>query len=1591
MDRVTAHARLRLLVSVLFALFFAMPALASTLQPTSSSAPDSVLMVRLPGHVLPALAKATLLPSKPDADAQPLTLTIVLKHDDQAGFTSYLKDLYDPHSKIFHHYLTQPEIADRFGPSQSDYDSMLAYLQGHGFTLVKGSANRLTLTVRGTRAAAERAFLVGIDDYKLGARTFYANDRDPSMPESLAARVIDITGMANFAEPRPTWDAIKNAFAPTVCTLAALSCVEVNQTRRNQVYQECLDDIKAAAAGNLLPLFSAQCVPTPPSPSTQLKPADVTPLKPSTPTGAGQTVGLLEFDSYVPSDVSNYLNLLGSTATISQVTEKNVNGGVAPGPAQSEVLLDIDAILSIAPGANVVVYDAPFSGRGSFQASFNQMVTDKVSIISNSWAYCEDQTTLADVQSIDSILQNAAAGGISVFNGAGDTGSTCLDGSPNTVAVPADSPNATAVGGSSLALGPGFTYAGETWWNGSISTPPSGQGGFGVSRFFPAATYQIPLSGTTSRSVPDVAINADPAQGVQICEASAGGCPSGALYGGTSVAAPIWAALTANLNEELGKNLGALNPTIYPLANTAAFHNGTSMGSDFAHVGLGSPNLNAIHVLLTHATVGTPDATQSQVAAFFTLPYPFAENVTGVPADGKTLGYVVVQLFDVNDNSVSGKTVTLAASGGSSSISPSSGVSDSNGEVVFTVTDLTPETSTFTATDSTDGVHISAAPTVAFVVPPATSASLAAFPTTVTADGKSLATLTVTTQDSLGRPTPGKVIALTQSSGKSVISGPNPMVTDNNGQLQLGASDTNSEIVTYSATDVTDGNLPIPNQPSVTFSNATNPGCASGTPVGAPGLTVSAFATGFIAQAFNYGDVNWGCNGAFPPAFDSSGNAYVTNFFEGNIYKFPSTGGVASPATLLTPTSLGKTLAQMVFDGGNLYAAQSTASPTNFNNGSVLQIDPSTGAVLRTVASGLTCTVALAVDPLSGDLFTDDNCSGAGSDNGAIWRISNLGTTPTVSIYATLPVTENGQISFASDGTMYVLGGFNGTPTLFTVSGTNGPTPPTVTTLSGPISPDSVVAQGTGTSGGAQFLVLDQTPTGAASPETTTFDLVPTPPTTASILTLNGSLGGLDVGPDGCLYGATGNAVFKLTNNLGACLYTSSMALPSLVLTPPAVSPNPAQGSPQTFVTSFHFATAPDGTPVELNVSGVNPQSIQSNTVGGIASFTYTGAHQGVDTLATSATLNGSPLTSNQSLVTWGPGTDVTYLTLNRSQTAGTPNQPARLAANLTNASVSPIVPIAGQPVTFNLGGAICSATTNAKGNAACLATPTGTGIVTLTANFRGTSLYNPSSDSKSFNVVQIVASPTPTLTPTATPTATLTPTTTPTPTATPTPALPGTGFSAPGATISASPGQQVSATFSALNATGAAETLSSVTVALSDPGVFSALALSANGQAATAGASPPLTDNTFTFAPPIALAAGASVTFTANATVAAHPAMAASNMRFASADLIRVASLTMTRNSTRLPFFGALMMLGLMLMAWPISRRNRLIGAAMLVMVLAMSQVGCNGGSGSSSPPPPPPATVSSTITVTAASVSGGSGATVGLPLTIATVTAPP
>ncbi len=283
--------------------------------------------VRIPGHTLPALAGAQRVAATivPDSDA--LTLTIVLNRDDERGFDRYLRALQDPTSPHYQRFLTQAEIADRFGPSRRAYDDVRRYLRTQGLTFVEGSANRLTMVVRGTRAAVERAFDVGIADYQMGDRTFFANERDPALPKSLASHVQAVNGLASLATPQHNERAIRIALFHVGCFIRLLGLAGQNKLPATAAgirkdFKDCVNlQAKTVGYGKI---YNGT---DPPAPTWRAL------------DGTGQTIGLLEWDTFDPQDVKDFIDLLGLPAsTFDNVTQvhrerRSAGGGEPSGGA----------------------------------------------------------------------------------------------------------------------------------------------------------------------------------------------------------------------------------------------------------------------------------------------------------------------------------------------------------------------------------------------------------------------------------------------------------------------------------------------------------------------------------------------------------------------------------------------------------------------------------------------------------------------------------------------------------------------------------------------------------------------------------------------------------------------------------------------------------------------------------------------------------------------------------------------------------------------------------------------------------------------------------------------------------------------------------------------------------------------------------------------------------------------------------------------------------------------------------------------------------------------------------------------------------
>ena len=287
----------------------------------------------------------------------------------------------------------------------------------------------------------------------------------------------------------------------------------------------------------------------------------------ATDSGTGECIALIELGGgYNSADLTTYFQQLN--VPLPTVTSISVDGGSnqptgTVDSADGEVDLDIEVAGAVAPGAHIVVYFAPNTDQGFLDAVTDAIHdgTNKPSVVSISWGSAEANWTAQAMQTMDAAFQSAATMGVTVCVAAGDNGSSdgVTDGQSH-VDFPASSSYALACGGTRLDVSNGV--ASESVWNDNNGSATGG----GISDVFDLPAWQVGMNVPPSananqrvgRGVPDVTGDADPQTGYSVYVDG-----QGAVFGGTSAVAPLWAGLIALINEQRGSAVGYLNPILY--------------------------------------------------------------------------------------------------------------------------------------------------------------------------------------------------------------------------------------------------------------------------------------------------------------------------------------------------------------------------------------------------------------------------------------------------------------------------------------------------------------------------------------------------------------------------------------------------------------------------------------------------------------------------------------------------------------------------------------------------------------------------------------------------------------------------------------------------------------------------------------------------------------------------------------------------------------------------------------------------------------------------------------------------------------------
>ena len=515
--------RLPLLVA---ASFLALEASGQTLRVLPSEEPTAVNRLHLrPIGRLPA--------------SQCLDLAIGLPLRNQAELDELLRQLYNPTSPNFRKFLTPEQFTERFGPTENDYQAVIAFLQTNGLAVTGTHSDRMLLDVSGSVANIEKAFHLTMRLYQhpTEKRQFYAPDVNPSIPSNIP--ILGINGLNDYTLPRPLLH-------------------ERKATSTNRPSSKATPAEGSGPAVNGINTYVGSDFRNAYVPGVTLN-------------GAGQAVGLLEFDGYDASDITTYEQDYGlPNVPLMNVLLDKFSG--TAGANSDEVSLDIEMAISMAPGlSKVVVYEAGPNGN-PYDILDNMATNVLVRQISSSWTWGGGP----DPSMEDQWFQKFAAQGQSYFQASGDSdayvGSTSSD-------YPSDDAYLTSVGGTTLTMnGTGASYASETVWNwgyDSLAKAYVGSSG-GISTSYAIPGWQAGINSfltnggsTTMRNVPDVALTADNVWVIY------GGGQTGE-YGGTSCAAPLWAGFMALVNQQAAaggqtNGIGFINPAVYEIANESIY------------------------------------------------------------------------------------------------------------------------------------------------------------------------------------------------------------------------------------------------------------------------------------------------------------------------------------------------------------------------------------------------------------------------------------------------------------------------------------------------------------------------------------------------------------------------------------------------------------------------------------------------------------------------------------------------------------------------------------------------------------------------------------------------------------------------------------------------------------------------------------------------------------------------------------------------------------------------------------------------------------------------------------------------------------
>ncbi len=509
---------------------------------------DDEQRVTLRGNVHPlANARHDAGTVAPGFAMEHMLLTLLPDAAQQDALSQLLDAQHNPDSPYYHQWLTPEQYGERFGVSEADAAQVAGWLQDHGMEVEEVTAGRRSVIFSGGAAQVESAFHTQIHAYKIGNTLHHANATDPEIPAALFQVVGGIVSLNDFhSEPM------------------------------HGIARKPAPDFTSGGSHYLAPADFATIY-------------DLVPLYQASITGSGQSVAIVARSNIKIADVRQFRTLFGLPANDPRIIVNGADPGIFSSGEETEADLDVEWSGAVARNATIkFVVSKSTNASDGVDLSAQYIVNHNLApVMSTSFGMCEASLGTSGNGFLNSLWQQAAAEGISVFVSSGDDGAAGCDSASAASATHGhgvnglcSTPYSTCVGGtefsdasnstlywaSSNATGTqssALSYITEMVWNESGPGLGLWASGGGASTVYVKPAWQagtgVPADGR--RDVPDVALSAAGHDGYLIYQE--GGL---SVVGGTSAASPSFAGLMALVVQHAAMRQGNANTVFYSLA-----------------------------------------------------------------------------------------------------------------------------------------------------------------------------------------------------------------------------------------------------------------------------------------------------------------------------------------------------------------------------------------------------------------------------------------------------------------------------------------------------------------------------------------------------------------------------------------------------------------------------------------------------------------------------------------------------------------------------------------------------------------------------------------------------------------------------------------------------------------------------------------------------------------------------------------------------------------------------------------------------------------------------------------------------------------